>query len=72
MDEGRLCGQSCRPTFNQVRRKRPNPAVHALDRMILHRSDSGHSFQVQQSHGSEGRLSGTFQTLRRGVAKVGT
>jgi hypothetical protein len=30
--------------------------------MTLHRSDSGHSFQVQQSHGSEGRFSGTFQT----------
>jgi hypothetical protein len=42
-------------------RSRPKPAVHSLDRMILHRSDSGHSFQVQQSHGSEGWLSGTFQ-----------
>jgi hypothetical protein len=52
--------------------KRPIAAVHSLDQMILRRADSGHSLQAQQSHGSEGRLSGTFQTLRRGVAKVGT
>jgi hypothetical protein len=37
-------------------------AVHSLDQIALHRADSGRSFQVQQSHGSEGRLSGTFQT----------
>jgi hypothetical protein len=43
-------------------RFRPKPAVHSLDQMTLHRADSGHSFQVQQSHGSEGRFSGTFQT----------
>jgi hypothetical protein len=42
--------------------KRPKPAVHSLDQMNLHRADSGRSFQVQQSHGSEGRFSGTFQT----------
>jgi hypothetical protein len=53
-------------------RSRPKPAVHSLDQMILRRADSGRSFQVQQRHGSEGRLSGRFQTLRRGVAKVGT
>jgi hypothetical protein len=41
---------------------RPKPVVHSFDQMTHHRSDSGHSFQVQQSHGSEGRFSGTFQT----------
>jgi hypothetical protein len=44
------------------RRGRPKPAVHALDQMTLHRADSGHSFRMQQSHDSEGRFSGTFQT----------
>jgi hypothetical protein len=29
--------------------KRPKPAVHSLDQMTLHRANSGHSFQVQQS-----------------------
>jgi hypothetical protein len=45
--------------------KRPLAAVHSLDQITLHRADSGRSFQVQQSHGSEGRLSGTFQTWFR-------
>jgi hypothetical protein len=37
-------------------RFRPNPDLHSLDQMTLHRSDSGHSFQVQQSHGCERRF----------------
>jgi hypothetical protein len=41
---------------------RPRAAVQSLDQMTLHRADSGRSFQVQQSHDSEGRLSGAFQT----------
>jgi hypothetical protein len=47
-------------------RFRPLAAVHSLDRMILHRSDSGHSFQVQQSHGSEGRFIVGIQTRFQG------
>ena len=46
-------------------RSRPLAAIHSLDQMTLHRADSGRSFQVQQSHDSEGRLSGTFQTLTK-------
>jgi hypothetical protein len=42
--------------------KRPKPAVHSLDQMTLHRSDSGHSFQVQLSHGREGRFIARIQT----------
>jgi len=36
--------------------ERARVAVHSLDQMILHRADSGHSLQVQQSRGSEGRF----------------
>jgi hypothetical protein len=51
-------------------RSRPLAAVHSLDRMIFHRSDSGHSFQVQQSHGSEGRFIAGIQTRFQGAVSA--
>ncbi len=66
----RQCGQSCRSTFIQVRRKRPKPAVHSLDQMTLHRVDSGRSFQVQQSHGCERRFIACIQTRFHGAVSA--
>jgi hypothetical protein len=54
--QGQECGQICRLVFQAKWRFRPLAAVHSLDQMTLHRSDSGHSFQVQQSHGCERRF----------------
>jgi hypothetical protein len=51
-------------------RKRPKPAVHSLDQITLHRSDSGHSFQVQQSHGSERRFIAVIQTRFQGAVSA--
>jgi hypothetical protein len=50
--------------------KRPKPALHSVDQMILHRSDSGHSFQVQQSHGSERRFIAGIQTRFQGAVSA--
>jgi hypothetical protein len=50
--------------------KRPKPAVHALDQMTLHRADSGRSFQVQQSHGSERRFIVGIQTRFQGAVSA--
>jgi hypothetical protein len=52
------------------RRGRPKPAVHSLDQMTFRHADSGHSFQVQQSHGSECRFTVAFQTRCQAVLKV--
>ncbi len=41
---------------------RPYAAVHSLDQMTLHSADSGRSFQMQQSHGREGRFIARIQT----------